>query len=161
MVEALLELWDDENKVFQFQDAYDLSKWSTPTLLKYIPLVASAHLPSQVVEFMTTGLKAHLTEWGLATEDPNSKDYDPDGYWRGPIWAPPTILIESGLRAAGYVDFADEISGRFQRLCEKSGFAENYNAVTGEGNRDLSYTWSASTYLVLRREQEERELRIT
>jgi glycogen debranching enzyme len=161
MVEALLELWDDDNKVFQFQDAYDLSKWSTPTLLKYIPLVASAHLPKKVVESMTTGLRAHLTEWGLATEDPNSKDYESDGYWRGPIWAPPTILIESGLRVAGNIEFADEISGRYQRLCEKSGFAENYNAITGEGNRDLSYTWSASTYLVLRREQEEREAKST
>jgi len=54
------------------------------------------------------------------------------------------------------VELANEISSRYQKLCEKSGFAENYNALTGEGNRDLSYTWSASTYLVLRREQEER-----
>jgi glycogen debranching enzyme len=157
MIEALLELWDDKNQEFQFQDAYDLSKWSTPTLLKFIPLVASAHLPQHIIEAMTNGLQAHLTEWGLATEDPKSPDYDSDGYWRGPVWAPPTILIESGLRVSGNVELADEISKRFRRLCGKSGFAENYDALTGEGNRDLSYTWSASTYLVLRREQAERQ----
>jgi glycogen debranching enzyme len=156
MISALLELWDDQNQTFTFQDAFNKSTWSTSTLLKYIPLVASSHLPKHVVEGMASGLKSHLTEWGLATEDPTSPKYESDGYWRGPIWAPPTIIIESGLRGAGYVELADEISERYQRLCGKSGFAENYDAVTGVGNRDLSYTWSASTYLMLRREQSER-----
>lgn len=157
MISALLELWDDENKTFMFQDAFDRSTWSTSTLLKYIPLVASSHLPKNVVSGMVEGLKAHMTEYGLATESPTSPKYESDGYWRGPIWAPPTIIIESGLREAGYTELADEISGKYRMLCGKSGFAENYDAVTGVGNRDLSYTWSASTYLVLRREQTERE----
>lgn len=157
MIASLMELWDTENKTFTFQDVFDKSTWTTPTLLKYIPLVASLHLPKNVVDSMAIGLKAHLTEWGLATEDPDSPNYESDGYWRGPIWAPPTIIIESGLRQAGHVELANRISERYQRLCGKSGFAENYDAITGAGNRDLSYTWSASTYLVLRKEQESRE----
>jgi glycogen debranching enzyme len=157
MIEALLELWDDQNKEFMFQDAYNLSQWSTQTLLKYIPLVAAPHLPKHIVNSTVEGIQSHLTEWGLATEDPTSPSYESDGYWRGPIWAPPTLLIESGLRAGGEVELADEISKRFLRLCGKSGFAENYDAKTGEGLRDLSYTWSASVYLVLRREAEERK----
>lgn len=156
MIEALVELWDDDAKVFTFKDAFDGSTWSTQTLLKFIPLVASSHLPEHIGNAMAEGLSAHLTEWGLATEDPKSPKYEPDGYWRGPIWAPPTIIIESGLRQAGHIKLADEISQRYQRLCDKTGFAENYDALRGAGNRDLSYTWSASTYLVLRREMAER-----
>ena len=156
MIDSLMELWDTENETFTFQDVFDKSTWTTPTLLKYIPLVASLHLPKKVVDSMSKGLKAHLTEWGLATEAPDSPDYESDGYWRGPIWAPPTIIIESGLRQAGHVELANTISERYQKLCGQSGFAENYDAITGAGNRDLSYTWSASTYLVLRKEQEDR-----
>ena len=44
---------------------------------------------------------------------------------------------------------ADEISDRFRKLCERSGFAENFDALTGEGLRDRAYTWTASVYLLL------------
>ena len=158
MVKALIdELWDKDNKVFLFKDAYTGRRWTSSTLLRYIPLVASNYLPKDIVEALAVGVQTHLTEWGLATEDPKSPSYEPDGYWRGPIWAPPTIIIESGLRSANYVDLADEISKRYAHLCDKTGFAENYDAKTGAGNRDLSYTWSASTYLVLRCEAETRK----
>ncbi|HOW00152.1 MAG TPA: glycogen debranching protein, partial [Rhodoglobus sp.] len=80
----------------------------------------------------------------------------PDGYWRGPIWAPSTVLIESGLRASGFVELADTVSERFRVLCEKSGFAENFDAVTGAGLRDRAYSWTASSYLLLAGEAEAR-----
>ena len=34
-------------------------------------------------------------------------------------------------------------------LCETSGFAENFDATTGAGQRDRAYTWTASSYLIL------------
>lgn len=95
------------------------------------------------------GIRAHLTEWGLATERLDSGHYEADGYWRGPIWAPSTVLIEDGLRRSGHADLADEITRRFRRLCERSGFAENFDALTGAGLRDRAYTWTASAYLLL------------
>jgi hypothetical protein len=43
-------------------------------------------------------------------------------------------------------------------LCERSGFAENFDALTGDGLRDRAYTWTASCYLTFAREAEERGL---
>ncbi|MEP6480659.1 MAG: glycogen debranching protein, partial [Rhodoglobus sp.] len=83
-------------------------------------------------------------------------EYEDDGYWRGPIWAPSTVLIEDGLRRSGHVDIANRVSERFRALCEMSGFAENFDAITGAGLRDRAYTWTASAYLVLAREAEAR-----
>ena len=40
---------------------------------------------------------------------------------------------------------ADEISDRFRALCEQSGFAENFDALTGQGLRDRAYTWTAAS----------------
>jgi glycogen debranching enzyme len=85
-------------------------------------------------------IAAHLTDHGPTTESPDSALYESDGYWRGPIWAPSTVLIEDGLRRAGHTELADTISLRFRRLCENSGFAENLDAKTGAGLRDRAYT---------------------
>ena len=93
---------------------------------------------------------------GLATEPLDSPHYQSDGYWRGPIWAPSTVLIEDGLRVSGYAELADEVSRRFRLLCEASGFAENFDALSGAGLRDRAYTWTASAYLLLARQAVER-----
>ena len=150
----LSELWDEKNGTFLFKDAVSGETWTSDTLLKYIPLASAHHLPPKIVKTLAARLeKEHLTEWGLATEAPDSKLYESDGYWRGPIWAPATILIESGLRQAGHTALADTIVQRYIKLCDTSGFAENFDAVKGVGYRDLAYTWTASTYLVLRSQQ--------
>lgn len=36
-----------------------------------------------------------------------------------------------------------------RRLCDKSGFAECFDALTGAGQRDRAYTWTASIFLLL------------
>ena len=109
-----------------------------------------------VREPLVTMLKSYLTANGLATEPVGSAQYAADGYWRGPIWAPSTVLIEDGLRRAGCVELADEISERFLALCEHSGFAENFDAETGAGLRDRAYTWTAAAYLMLAAAREQR-----
>jgi hypothetical protein len=53
------------------------------------------------------------------------------------------------LETAGCTGPADDISHRFRYLCEKSGFAENFDARTGAGLRDRAYAWTADGYLVL------------
>jgi hypothetical protein len=47
------------------------------------------------------------------------------------------------------VELADEVSARFLATCEKSGLAENLDALTGRGPCDRAYTWTASVYLLL------------
>jgi hypothetical protein len=59
------------------------------------------------------------------------------------------VLIEDGLRRSGFAGLADTVADRFLRLCERSGFAENFDALTGQGLRDRAYTWTAAAYLIL------------
>lgn len=123
--------------------------WSTSSLLDLMPIVLGEHLPDDVSSVLADRIEAHLTPYGLATELPTSPHYRSDGYWRGPIWAPATVLVEDGLRRAGHERLADEISARFRALCEAHGFAENFDALTGTGLRDRAYTWTAASYLSL------------
>ncbi|MDQ4110772.1 MAG: glycogen debranching protein [Actinomycetota bacterium] len=118
------------------------------SLLNLLPLVLGDRLPADIREAMADRLGDHLTDYGPATEPVSSPHYQDDGYWRGPIWAPSTALIEDGLRRSGYAAVADVVSERFRALCEKSGFAENFDARTGAGLRDRAYTWTAAVYLL-------------
>lgn len=123
---------------------------STATsLLNLLPLVLGDRLPYDIRSRMVDRLQDHLTAHGLATEPVTSSHYEDDGYWRGPIWAPSTAIVENGLRRSGFEALADVVSARFRGLCEGSGFAENFDARTGEGLRDRAYTWTAAVYLLL------------
>jgi len=154
MLAALLGLWADDAFVARAVTTGEPS--TTTSLLNSLPIVASADLPGTVTDALAATIARHVTEHGPATQLVDSPEYEADGYWRGPIWAPSTALVEDGLRLAGQTELADRISERFRRLCERSGFAENFDALTGEGLRDRAYTWTASCYLTLAREAEGR-----
>ncbi|MEV2255223.1 trehalase family glycosidase [Streptomyces sp. NPDC050147] len=141
------ELWADGRFVARSADGG--TTWGSSSLLDLMPIVLGEYLPEDISAALAHRLESHLTEHGLATEHPASPHYLSDGYWRGPIWAPSTVLIEDGLRRAGHHRLADDISARFRALCEASGFAENFDALTGSGLRDRAYTWTASSYLLL------------
>ena len=146
------ELWEDSK--FHGVGVLSARKSKTTSLLTLLPIVAGTRLPSGVAEALAADIEAHLTEWGPATQLPGTEEYEDDGYWRGPIWAPSTVIIEDGLRTSGNIELANTVSSRFRRLCETSGFAENFDALTGAGLRDRAYTWTASAYLLLAHEAE-------
>jgi len=155
MLDAMLtQLWDGRR--FAARSTPDAVPYPTSSLLDLMPIVLGDLLPEPIHQALALRIEHHLTEHGLATEATDSPHYDPDGYWRGPIWAPATVLIEDGLRRAGHTTLADEISRRFRTLCENSGFAENFDALTGQGLRDRAYTWTASGYLLLAEASERR-----
>ncbi|MDN4614135.1 trehalase family glycosidase [Leifsonia sp. F6_8S_P_1B] len=121
------------------------------SLLTLMPLTLGEMLPREVfgsaVETLVTG--GYLTGHGPATEPPTSPHYVPDGYWRGPVWAPTTLLLVDGLRRGGRADLAASIGRAFADACVAEGMAENFDALTGAGLRDRSMSWTASVFLLL------------
>jgi len=124
---------------------------SSQSLLLFVPILLAKRLPEKVLENLIKGLKENdmITDYGLATESIKSPYYESDGYWRGPIWAPSTTLIVDGLKELEKEALVKDIVLKFANMCSKSGFAENYDALTGEGLRDRAYTWTSSAFLIL------------
>ena len=121
------------------------------SLILYLPILLGDKLPADIREQMISVLKSErfYTEYGLATEAIDSDLYNSDGYWRGPIWAPSTLLLIDGLANCGEKEFAKDIAKKFCDMVVKSGCAENFDALTGEGLRDKAYTWTSSVFLIL------------
>jgi hypothetical protein len=148
LIAALLaELWKGDH--FVARRASDGFEVKCDSLM---PVLLGRRLPKALAKKLVAGIKPHLTEWGLATELTGSLHYTSDGYWRGPIWAPCTMIAVDGLTQLGETKLAREIAGRFCRLCAKSGFAENFDALKGAPLRDTAYTWTSSVFLVLAHE---------
>ncbi|ONI91870.1 glycogen debranching protein [Saccharothrix sp. ALI-22-I] len=148
MLVALLdELWDGDR--FTSRDPITGAHRTTDSLLELMAVILGEHLPEEHRRRLGARVERHLAHSGLATEPTDSPHYESDGYWRGPVWAPSTVLIEDGLRRGGFTELADLVGTRFRAVCEKSGFAENFDAKTGGGLRDRAYTWTASAYLLL------------
>jgi glycogen debranching enzyme len=125
------------------------------SLLLFLPLILGRRLPGGARQRMIQDLLEegrYLTRHGLASESLRSPHYEPDGYWRGPIWAPSTMLMVEALAACGELEVAKDISRRFCDMASRSGMAENYNAQSGEGLRDQAYTWTSSVFLYLAHE---------
>jgi putative isomerase len=123
------------------------------SLINYIPLMLGKRLPTRIRRAMIVDLRQggpFLTQYGLASEQPSSIKYMPDGYWRGPIWAASTYLIFQGLLGSSEVQLAKLIAVRFCDLCQQvPGFWENYDALTGKGLRCPGYSWTAAIFLLL------------
>ncbi|MED4206733.1 amylo-alpha-1,6-glucosidase [Neobacillus mesonae] len=141
--------WDGERFTAKKSGTHEVIE--SDSLVLYIPVVLGKRLPAEILEKLVAGIKrkGFLTEYGLATELPSSSFYKDDGYWRGPIWAPTTMLIVDGLLFAGERELALEIARKFCEMANTSGMAENYNALNGEGLRDPAFTWTSSVFLML------------
>jgi glycogen debranching enzyme len=151
LIAALLaELWKGDH--FVARRASDAFEVKCDSLVPLMPVLLGKRLPKPVARKLVAGIRPHLTEWGLATELTGSPHYTSDGYWRGPIWGPCTMIAVDGLMQLGEKKLAREIAGRFCRLCAKSGFAENFDALTGTPLRDTAYTWTSSVFLILAHE---------
>jgi glycogen debranching enzyme len=146
----IAHLWNGEQFFTRRSVTQDVT--GTDSLLDYLPILLGKRLPAEIQAKMVAGLRRFITDHGLATENPASPQYDSDGYWRGPIWAPPTMMIVYGLDALGERELAVDISRKFCEMIKRSGMAENFDALTGVGLRDGAYTWTSSVFAILAHE---------
>lgn len=121
------------------------------SLLLQMPFFAHRILPPKVVNTLADNImKNFVTKFGISTERIDSKLYEEDGYWLGPIWAPVTYMLIQSFYHAGFVDEAKELQSRYMDLAKIGGMAENYNALTGIGNDDLGFAWASAVFMLLK-----------
>jgi len=147
--QMLAKLWREDH--FIGIRASDGAEVDSQSLLLYLPIILGNRLPLDVRSKLVKGLTEQgrfMTPHGFASEALSSKYYTPDGYWRGPIWAPTTMLLVEGLDSVGETSLARKVREEFCQMAQQSGMYENFDAMTGEGLRDPAYTWASSVYLI-------------
>lgn len=123
------------------------------SLINYIPILLGKQISSTIVKNMVSDLKIEgkfLTPYGLASESLNSIKYEYDGYWRGPIWAPPAYQIFCGLLDVGEKELAKTIAQRYcNNIKNHPTFNENYSASDGKALQAPGVSWTSSVFILL------------
>jgi len=133
-------LWSDELGRYRYYDARSKRYGENATSGSLAPVLLGADMPGQarMLESLRTDFSA---PFGLPTVVPQSPDFDPVCYWRGPTWVNMNWLFSSVLGQ----DLVDSTLA----LVEKSGFWEYFHPHTGEGLGADDFTWTAALVLDL------------
>ncbi len=121
----------------------------TSSLLVTLPIVLGTRLPEEIREALAQPHRAAPHRVGSRdTAARHRRSTRTTAIGAGRSGRHPLPSSKTAFASAGFVELADRVSERFLGLCERSGFAENFDAISGDGLRDRAYTWTASTYLL-------------
>jgi glycogen debranching enzyme len=87
--------------------------------------------------------------YGVPSFEPGRPEFEPQRYWRGPVWLIVNWMLIDGLRHNGRADLAERIRRDSLTLVERAGFAEYFNPLTGESLGGSNFSWTAAMYLHL------------
>lgn len=98
-------------------------------------------------------LQATLTEWleksrfGITSTHPDSPKFEPQRYWRGPIWPHMNWLIAEGCAHYGMSALYEQIRSTTLALLRQTGLYEYFDPATGEGYGGDNFSWTAAIVL--------------
>lgn len=121
----------------------------------WLPLwakLATEEQAAKVVENMVDEEKFNLVvPLGVTSKDNDM--FEPDRYWRGPVWMDQALFGVEAMQNYGYDEEAKELALKMfvnaEGLLSDGPIRENYNPETGEGLHTKNFSWSAAAFYLL------------
>ncbi|HSX47180.1 MAG TPA: trehalase family glycosidase [Patescibacteria group bacterium] len=110
----------------------------------FIPLFANILTPEEANELIEKHLKnkkEFKSRFLLPTVAMDEPSFDPNGFWRGPVWMSTNWFIFKGLLNYGYRKEANEILNDSINLLSQHGLREHFNPLSGEPLGAIDFTW--------------------
>ena len=89
----------------------------------------------------------------LPTASKDNPKFNPNKYWRGPVWMDQALYGIESLQNYGFKDEAETLTKKLfdnaEGLIGDWPIRENYNPETGQGLHTKNFSWSASAYYLL------------
>ena len=133
-----------EDGIFWSTYGEDYKRIKIKTWAMFAPLFANLLTKNEAKELVEKHLlnpKEFWTKYKIPTVSIDDPSFDPEGFWRGPVWIATNWFIYKGLKNYGFNDIAEQIKESSIALIEKSGFREYFNPNTGEGFGAKNFTW--------------------
>jgi putative isomerase len=108
-------------------------------------------------ESKAAAMAAHLSDpsylkvpYGVPTVSSTSKEYNPEDYWRGPVWIVTNAFVIWALEQYGLEQEALALrSSTLAMIAAEQTPREYYNSQTGAGLGATDFMWSGVFYLLL------------
>ncbi|HCM43763.1 MAG: Trehalase-like protein [Candidatus Kaiserbacteria bacterium GW2011_GWC2_49_12] len=133
-----------EDGIFWSTRGEHYDKIKIKTWAMFAPLFAK--IPTQeearfLVEKHLKNENEFSTTFLLPTVSADEPSFNPDGFWRGPVWISVNWFVFHGLRNYGFDELANTLASHSLNLLEKSGFREHFHPYTGGGYGAINFTW--------------------
>ncbi|MDJ0938578.1 MAG: trehalase family glycosidase [Woeseiaceae bacterium] len=145
---AIDKLWSPGHRCFFNYDLVadePLEEVTTGTVLPLFGGLAGEQQAADMAKLLDEWIDA--SPFAVASTHPSSPRYEPQRYWRGPIWLHINWMLALGLRDYGYDDVADRVNGATRACVDASGFFEYFDAESGAGCGGGDFSWTAAVAL--------------
>jgi len=125
----------------------------TETIAGFAPLIAGAmpgYMRQRLISILTGPRWAGHPElhWALPpSTSPCSPAFNPDCYWRGPVWPVFTWLLAWALHRDGETAVATQLRSATLEQMSDGTFAEYYQPMTGAPLGSLNQSWTTAVAL--------------
>jgi hypothetical protein len=147
---AIERCWQEEDGCFYSVDTRIGKVIRKPGIAGLLPLFADAGAAArhpQLVQRLESWLAG--VAYGVPSFEPGRPEFEPQRYWRGPVWLIVNWMLIDGLRRNGRSDLAERIRRDSLALVERAGFAEYFDPLTGQPLGGSRFSWTAAMYLHL------------
>jgi mannosylglycerate hydrolase len=143
------KLWDEEHGIYLDFDLVAGQQIYAYVAANFTPLFAG--IPNEVrarrmVETMeSTGFGLGAKEYyPMPSYDCYGFGFSPVQYWRGPVWININWLLMHGLKQYGFDEHAERLRCAIVELCQKGGFYEYFDPLSGMGHGSDLFSWTAA-----------------
>lgn len=86
-------------------------------------------------------------KFAVPSTDPEFAGFNPQRYWRGPVWLVMNFMIADGFAAYGFTEIAGRIRNDSAELVRRAGLREYFDPRNGDGLGGRDFSWSAAIAL--------------
>ena len=143
--QGINQLWDEDSHFFFSRDLITGSLCKVKTNAGFLPLLGGLASDKQVQKLSKEMHEwLSVSEYSVASTDPREALFEPQRYWRGPVWLHINWLIALGFKNCGDNNTAKIIKDKTEVLFRESKFYEYFNANTGVGCGGNDFSWTAA-----------------
>jgi hypothetical protein len=143
------KFWDEEHGIYLDFDLVTGRQIHVYVAPNFVPLFAG--IPDEgrakrMIETMeNTGFGLGATDYyPVPSYDGYGYGFSPVQYWRGPVWININWLLMHGLKRYGFEEHAQRLRQAIIELCQKYGFFEYFDPLTGRGHGSDFFSWTAA-----------------
>lgn len=148
MKQAFARLWNDELDQYVSLDTRTGRQLAAPTHATFLAGYARLYDPAaSVQQHALLERWLGLSRFGLASLRPDAAAFEPQRYWRGPVWPHINWMVAEGCAHYGRLDLHDRLRADTRVLIAEKGFYEYFNPLSGEAYGGPAFSWTAAVAL--------------
>ena len=148
-------LWSEEDGMYYSYDRVAGRLLRIETIAGFLTLyggVAPSERADRMVEVHLLNSKEFWPEGGYpvpTTAINESRWFNPQNYWLGPVWIGMNWMLIRGLVDIGRAELGARLTTKTLDLIERHGFHEYFNPYSGEGYGTDGFSWGAALVIDL------------